>query len=86
MRLPQVLVRLQRNDSIFMIVDIRIAYGAYIIQDEHDVNGGRMDVNVPLSVASVGPDLGAKDGVTRRNYTRTTSYVKRSFCFAYRLR
>jgi hypothetical protein len=81
-----VLEHLQKNESIFMIVDVRIAHGAFTQHEEYRGKLGGIDVNVPLSSVSLGPDVGLRGGGKSIKTSATLSAVSHEFIFAYRLR
>lgn len=82
---PAVVKCLNKNESIFMIVDIRIAHGAFIVHEEFSGAGAAIAANIPFSAAGLGPDVGANAGGRKLKHTSTESRVSHSFIFAYRL-
>ena len=86
MKQPHVLKHLQKNDSVFMVVDVRIAHGAKILNEEFIGKGADATINVPLATLTLGPDVGGDVGKAKVKYTVVKSHVSHSFVFAYRLR
>lgn len=82
---PEVLDHMNNNRSIFMITDIRIAYGAFITHEEFRAKGAKVAVNVPLSTVQLGPDVGVDFGRKKFSHTSSESLVPHEFVFAYRL-
>jgi hypothetical protein len=83
---PEVLKHLDKNDSIFMITDVRIAHGATIVHEDSRAKSAKFKAHVPLSTLGMGPDVGGELGGKKDKHKKQVARISHSFIFAYRLR
>lgn len=86
---PQVLKYLASQGyrkSVYMVVGIKVAYGAHVSHETKREFGGELGGTMPGAVVGIPLDIGAKIGAKKANWKIEKKQVSSSFVFAYRLR
>lgn len=82
---PGVLQHLLKNESIFMIIDIRIAEGVRISHRQNSGKGAEGSAKLELPISGIESDIGFDAGANYKTHSTTDSFVSHAFVFAYRL-